>query len=377
MKVKVTIPREKIKRHSVNTFAEGGPKDEAGSAVFSFEGDGIHYYDVPFGSDFAKLIRQTIPAEAAARGEDVEWDIQVPKTYSYTTPTLSYSKDMANNEDGMIGSIKDRMFTRATADKPSEMKKNVVKVKKDDVVGKKLLKTLAEDFEEAFRTGDFTPILGADAFSKQMLSADENKRFKNTGFPLYDINQWEDLSMPETAPSWAELQDIGTINEAIKDSTDYNQKKAKEYLNRKERFYQGLNKRYAEALAKGKIKHDDYDDSELAAQNKKERDLKSGRQSAMNQQYKNFLKWAAKELNVSPWQDLKKDFDIELFDKVYQYDDMTDKGWFDRNELIDFLRTKLGRRNEKEMSAKMNDAYGKYTNVGGIADTIKEADKFN
>ena len=71
MKVKVTIPREKIKQHSVDTFAEGGPKDTAGSAVFSFEGDGIHYYDIPFGSDFAKLIRQTIPAEAAARGEDV------------------------------------------------------------------------------------------------------------------------------------------------------------------------------------------------------------------------------------------------------------------------------------------------------------------
>lgn len=329
MKVHVEVPRESVVRHSYDKWKEN--KEKPGTANFSFKGDGIDYANVPFGPEFAKLIRQIIPAAAAAKGEDVEWDIEVPKRFD------SFSTSKFDKETGQVADWdkdKEGNFTPGMSDRRTM---NSGTIKK--------LKMLKKALEEAFASGDFTPIFDMDPVSRQMLAGETGHKYTHAKHPYYDLNQWEDLDTQPALGTWDELMQYEDpekdsfetqMNRSRKDIGTTNAKSWASII----KNYQKHGKEALDEEAKTMQEEQDRERAERERVAEAEHEAKiPGKKGNVNNQWKGFLKWAAKQLG-GDWHDYKDTIPLELFDKVYQYDEDTGKGWYDRDELMGLLKAK-------------------------------------
>lgn len=328
MKVKVTVPRESVKRHKYDKWKN---KETPGTATFSFKGDGIDYTDIPFGPELVKLIKQVIPAEAAAKGEDVEWDINVPKTFGKA------SIETFDKDTGMVKSWGKDKEGKAVPEKMAT--KRVWNIKTE-----KQLKGLKEALEDAFASGDFTPVFDIDPVSRGMLSESTGHKYTHEKHPYYDTNQWEDLDTQPALGTWDELMTYAPeeysfetqMNRARKDVGTTNAKSWASII----KNYQKHGQEALDEEAKAMQEEQDRERAERERASDAEREANiPGKKGNVNNQWKGFLKWAAKQLG-GDWHDYKDTIPLELFDKVYQYDEDTGKGWYDRDELMRLLKAK-------------------------------------
>lgn len=334
VKTKVGSKSSGFKRHgAVYNYDKNKVTETPGTAVFDIDADGIHYKGIPFGPELAKILMQELPAEAAARNMDIEWVPEVQRILS-SHGSDNQARDISALKESQYNWDKDKEGKFQL--KKDKVNWNIDSSKDIDFGTGEHANTRKDMLLRALNTGDWTEYFrpaGADLADIGLGEADV-PRLSKRGHPYYDFNQWDGY---DEAPA------LGSYADLLRISSNPQYAEARAVKQGKEAFYQGINKRHAKNLAEGKLSNDEYgkfDDPET----QKARDLSSGRQAAMNQQYKNFLKWAAKEMGVEHWQDLKNDFNIELFDKVYDFDELTGKGHFDRNELIDYLKEKYANR---------------------------------
>jgi hypothetical protein len=352
MKVHVEVPRESIRPHDIPMSG----KERLGEALFNISGDGFNYSGIPFGPELYKILKQELPAMAARKNEDIEWepdvsgankggilddvtldstdhekdekfftkDVDEKTGEKYFKPT-NLLQEVANADD----------YKRDTELRPSvrdELHESFM-MGRDPLFGKNR-KMLTKILGDALASGDFTKLLEPKITLRDMDKEHNKDRYKHEKYPAYDFTQWSDGEMPKTEESWdvvMKAPEAGSYDTQLKQGR-------RMYVNPKDIFAAKMEKNAGKWRKKEAEDFKKEEDRERRDKAEKEDSFVPGRQGVMKEQYRKFCKWAARELGLDDWHQVKDKISPELFDKIYQYDENTHRGYYDRNQLMDALK---------------------------------------
>ena len=395
MKVKVSVPRESIKRHDIRKTGE-----TPGSALFNIRGDGFDYQNVPFGPDLYKILRKELPAMAARKGEDIEWDPDVVRAAKVNNaPGSNYKASGQMDKEALEATLERILDKTQRGEDLDEFEKNfdprdfnfteeelVSDNYKAPDVGSDYAKNVMQKYEgtgtqlekhlrgakpeekiggwsglllDALKSGDFTKMFEPLVTLKNMYKEHKDDRTKHTGYPAYDFSQWEEDNGNVTVPKVDKQYHV--VMQYDPDSYE-NQiiRGRKLYTNPKDVFA-------AKMLKNAKDDPLQYDSKDASAKIKQATAGKesAGADNSLGQAtrtaYKSAVKWIAKELGV-PKEEVAANFQKPLFEAMYTYDEGERKGWWDRDQVVQVYKD--------IMATKKKDAEERQKNIANTLDGI-------